>query len=129
MISSWEHKIVPQSMFLWQVGAIVLYTFVFQMLSPPPGGSFDCPEVEKLPIKSPPFNPSPEQVPLLTAQGLEPSELPSKGGKVEIYEINLVISFFYVSKYVKGSEGSLPIKTCLLIVFILIMPSFFSSIF
>ncbi|CAA6656970.1 unnamed protein product [Spirodela intermedia] len=37
------------------VGAIVLYTFVFQMLSPPPGGSFDCPTEEKLPIKNRPL--------------------------------------------------------------------------
>ncbi|CAA7392947.1 unnamed protein product [Spirodela intermedia] len=64
------------------VGAIVLYTFVFQMLSPPPGGSFDCPTEEKLPIKNRHSNPSPEQVPLLTAQALEPSELSSRGGKM-----------------------------------------------
>ncbi|XP_078446824.1 auxin efflux carrier family protein isoform X2 [Wolffia australiana] len=56
------------------VGAIILYTFVFQMLAPPPGGSFDFPEGENLPIKDLPINPSPEQVPLLTPQPLDPSE-------------------------------------------------------
>lgn len=35
------------------VGAIVLYTYVFQMLAPPPGGTFDI-EEKQLPIKSTP---------------------------------------------------------------------------
>ncbi|XP_015056286.1 protein PIN-LIKES 6 [Solanum pennellii] len=54
------------------VGAIILYTFVFQMLSPPPEGSFDV-EDANLPIKVPnkerlpshPSGSSAEQVPLL----------------------------------------------------------------
>ncbi|MQL94951.1 hypothetical protein Taro_027619 [Colocasia esculenta] len=57
------------------VGAIILYTYVFQMLAPPPGGSFDCAEAEKLPIKK-----LSEQVPLLNAKEIEPLEtVPSKG--------------------------------------------------
>lgn len=54
------------------VGAIILYTYVFQMLSPPPEGSFDV-EDANLPIKVPnkeklpshPSGSSAEQVPLL----------------------------------------------------------------
>ncbi|KAL5220817.1 hypothetical protein ABZP36_025530 [Zizania latifolia] len=33
------------------VGAIIVYTYVFKMLAPPPGESFDGTEEEKLPIK------------------------------------------------------------------------------
>ncbi|XP_009370868.2 protein PIN-LIKES 6 [Pyrus x bretschneideri] len=47
------------------VGAIILYTYVFQMLSPPPEGTFDIEEKE-LPIKSPRNGTTPDQVPLLT---------------------------------------------------------------
>ncbi|KAB2621774.1 hypothetical protein D8674_023956 [Pyrus ussuriensis x Pyrus communis] len=47
------------------VGAIILYTYVFQMLSPPPEGTFDIEEKE-LPIKSPQNGTTPDQVPLLT---------------------------------------------------------------
>ncbi|KAM1160018.1 hypothetical protein TB2_032635 [Malus domestica] len=47
------------------VGAIILYTYVFQMLSPPPEGTFDVEEKE-LPIKSPRNGTTPDQVPLLT---------------------------------------------------------------
>lgn len=54
------------------VGAIILYTYVFQMLSPPPEGSFDVGDAN-LPIKVPnkeklqshPSGSSAEQVPLL----------------------------------------------------------------
>ncbi|RXH82052.1 hypothetical protein DVH24_036393 [Malus domestica] len=50
-----------------KVGAIILYTYVFQMLSPPPEGTFDI-EEKDLPIKSPQNSTSmtPEQIPLLT---------------------------------------------------------------
>ncbi|KAG8054967.1 hypothetical protein GUJ93_ZPchr0001g31651 [Zizania palustris] len=34
------------------VGAIIVYTYVFKMLAPPPGESFDGTEEEKLPIKT-----------------------------------------------------------------------------
>ncbi|CAN6715327.1 unnamed protein product [Malus baccata var. baccata] len=49
------------------VGAIILYTYVFQMLSPPPEGTFDI-EEKDLPIKSPQNSTSmaPDQIPLLT---------------------------------------------------------------
>lgn len=50
--------------YVFQVGAIILYTYVFQMLAPPPEGTFDV-EDENLPIKSPPKNGPPMQVPLL----------------------------------------------------------------
>ncbi|KAK9734204.1 hypothetical protein RND81_04G122600 [Saponaria officinalis] len=63
------------------VGAIILYTYVYQMLAPPSEGTFDV-EGGHLPIKSHPHNgnDAPEQVPLLS-QDPEPtpSKEPSKG--------------------------------------------------
>lgn len=51
-----------------QVGAIVLYTYVFQMLAPPPGGSYDVTEVPKLPMRVMPVDgPLEHQVPLLAS--------------------------------------------------------------
>ncbi|GAV86485.1 hypothetical protein CFOL_v3_29915 [Cephalotus follicularis] len=47
------------------VGAIILYTYVFNMLAPPPEGTFDI-EESRVPIKSPPKDATPEQAPLLT---------------------------------------------------------------
>ncbi|KAF7825384.1 protein PIN-LIKES 6 [Senna tora] len=48
------------------VGAIILYTYVFNMLAPPPEGTFDI-DNESLPLKgAPKGDDSPEQVPLLT---------------------------------------------------------------
>ncbi|CAA7398269.1 unnamed protein product [Spirodela intermedia] len=65
------------------VGAIVLYTYVFQMLSPPPGGSFDCTKESALPIKSLLPDLPPEQVPLLKAKQSEPLDLDgSDKGKI-----------------------------------------------
>uniref|UniRef100_A0A1D1Z317 Putative transporter C5D6.04 n=1 Tax=Anthurium amnicola TaxID=1678845 RepID=A0A1D1Z317_9ARAE len=65
------------------VGAIILYTYVFQMLAPPPEGSFDLTEEDTLPIKNLPANNSPEQVPLLNAKDLEPSDADSsKRGRI-----------------------------------------------
>lgn len=50
------------------VGAIILYTYVFNMLAPPPEGTFDIEEAS-LPIKNTPKeNDLPEQVPLLTKE-------------------------------------------------------------
>lgn len=50
------------------VGAIILYTYVFHMLAPPPEGTFDI-EDGNLPIKSPPKEDGiAEQVPLLTQE-------------------------------------------------------------
>ncbi|XP_020274015.1 protein PIN-LIKES 6 [Asparagus officinalis] len=79
------------------VGAIILYTYVFQMLSPPPGETFDGIDEEKLPTKAPLDNsthkrlPSkvpvkhtaPEQVPLLKPEVSEVIGLESsKSGKI-----------------------------------------------
>ncbi|KAK8953327.1 hypothetical protein KSP40_PGU005823 [Platanthera guangdongensis] len=65
------------------VGAIVLYTYVFQMLAPPPGGSFDVSEQDDLPIKIRTNNSVAEQVPLLSAEELEGTSIQSsKGGKI-----------------------------------------------
>ncbi|KAF5476440.1 protein PIN-LIKES 6 [Juglans microcarpa x Juglans regia] len=49
------------------VGAIILYTYVFNMLAPPSEGTFDIDD-GSLPMKSPPKDGSPEQVPLLTQE-------------------------------------------------------------
>ncbi|XP_072997832.1 protein PIN-LIKES 6-like [Typha latifolia] len=59
------------------VGAIVLYTYVFQMLAPPPGETFDGTEEEKLPMKLPVSNNAPEQVPLLISEDIETRSLES----------------------------------------------------
>lgn len=61
------------AMYVRQVGAIVLYTYVFHMLAPPPGGSFDNAQ-ENLPVKATSVNGVPEQVPLLTSEELEQTE-------------------------------------------------------
>lgn len=53
------------------VGAIILYTYVFQMLAPPPGETFDGAEEVKLPTKIPVNNSAPDQVPLLTSKDAE----------------------------------------------------------
>ncbi|KAL6337790.1 hypothetical protein AAG906_039754 [Vitis piasezkii] len=64
------------------VGAIVLYTYVFQMLAPPPEGTFDLDE-QHLPIKGCPKDGSPEQVPLLTQEVLSSDLNASKQGKIK----------------------------------------------
>ncbi|KAF6175662.1 hypothetical protein GIB67_022664 [Kingdonia uniflora] len=64
------------------VGAIVLYTYVYQMLAPPPEGTFYV-EDRDLPIKSPPTNDVPEKIPLLPPPEPQPTELiTSKEGKI-----------------------------------------------
>ncbi|XP_073100670.1 protein PIN-LIKES 6 [Elaeis guineensis] len=64
------------------VGAVVVYTFVFQMLAPPPGETFDSLEEEKLPTKAP-VNAVPEQVPLQTSEEPETIALESsKRGEI-----------------------------------------------
>ncbi|KAJ0743357.1 putative membrane transport protein [Helianthus annuus] len=66
------------------VGAIVLYTYVFQMLAPPPGGSFDVIEQDKLPVKNTPkVNAPPEEVPLLTQEPELINEDLPKDGKIK----------------------------------------------
>nr|UDP26494.1 pin-formed-like 6 protein [Tulipa gesneriana] len=65
------------------VGAIILYTYVFRMLAPPPGETFDGLEEEKLPTRAPISSDSPERVPLLTLEGHEMTEIgSSKTGKI-----------------------------------------------
>ncbi|XP_042374333.1 protein PIN-LIKES 6-like [Zingiber officinale] len=59
------------------VGAIVLYTYVFQMLAPPPGQTFDGEEEEKLPTKLPLNNSETGKVPLLTSMEAESTSLES----------------------------------------------------
>ncbi|KAA3479954.1 protein PIN-LIKES 6-like [Gossypium australe] len=49
---------------IYQVGAIILYTYVFNMLAPPVEGTFDL-EDASLPLKIPQKDISPEQAPLL----------------------------------------------------------------
>ncbi|KAL9238843.1 hypothetical protein vseg_013215 [Gypsophila vaccaria] len=70
------------------VGAIILYTYVFQMLAPPPEGTFDV-EGGHLPVKNYPHNgnSTPEQVPLLSLNS-DPvvSDALSKGKLKEFLE-------------------------------------------
>ncbi|KAK2361401.1 Protein PIN-LIKES 6 [Trifolium repens] len=56
------------------VGAIILYTYVFNMLAPPPEGTFDI-DKERLPLKSSEkVDSSPEQAPLLGREEGEQEE-------------------------------------------------------
>ncbi|XP_057513858.1 protein PIN-LIKES 6-like [Actinidia eriantha] len=65
------------------VGAILLYTYVFHMLAPPPEGSFDF-EARNLPLKNPSKDSIPEEVPLLTREVLPTnSDAPPKKGKIK----------------------------------------------
>lgn len=71
------------------VGAIILYTYVFNMLAPPPEGTFHIEEAN-LPIRDPPKDgaqiakdDSPEQVPLLTQDDLQSNSNPQKNGKMK----------------------------------------------
>lgn len=67
-----------------QVGAVVVYTYVFQMLAPPAGETFDSLE-EKLPTMAP-VNAVPEQVPLQTSEEPETMALESsKRGEVRLF--------------------------------------------
>ncbi|KAJ4704186.1 Auxin efflux carrier family protein [Melia azedarach] len=68
------------------VGAIILYTYVFQMLAPPPEGTFDIDEAS-LPIKnsSKDDTTAPEQVPLLNDDSVPSySDVPKRGKMAEI---------------------------------------------
>ncbi|KAJ6365862.1 hypothetical protein OIU76_030610 [Salix suchowensis] len=71
------------------VGAIILYTYVFNMLAPPPEGNFDVDE-PNLPIKKPAKDTPLEQVPLLAQdEALEESDAPKRG------EIKQFLFFLY----------------------------------
>ncbi|KAJ8533184.1 hypothetical protein K7X08_016073 [Anisodus acutangulus] len=67
ILSTWRSHYLSETPSM--VGAIVLYTYVFHMLAPPPEGTFDVGDVNHH-IKSPshPTGSSAEQVPLLTAE-------------------------------------------------------------
>ncbi|CAK9153773.1 unnamed protein product [Ilex paraguariensis] len=72
------------------VGAIVVYTYVFHMLAPPPEGTFDIKD-EHLPIKSPAKDSSqsldtdsfPEQVPLLSQESAPTDSSAPKKHKIK----------------------------------------------
>jgi len=80
-----------------QVGAIIVYTYVFKMLAPPPGQTFDGSEEDELPIKASgentvpqignyPMNTHtntvPENEPLLSAGEVQNERATSVGTKV-----------------------------------------------
>lgn len=72
------------------VGAIILYTYVFHMLEPPPEGTFDIADIN-LPVKNPDKDTSPEQVPLVKHEAVPTnSDAPEKG------KIQGFLEFVYV---------------------------------
>ncbi|XP_021291694.1 protein PIN-LIKES 6 [Herrania umbratica] len=64
------------------VGAIILYTYVFHMFAPPAEGTFDLEDVN-LPLKNPPKDASPEQVPLLMQEAAVTDSDNSGKGKIK----------------------------------------------
>ncbi|XP_050214129.1 protein PIN-LIKES 6 [Mercurialis annua] len=74
------------------VGAIILYTYVFHMLAPPSEGSFDI-EDGNQPIKNPPKDGVPEQVPLLTNENLSTDSDVSKQGKLKEFFVFIYEKF------------------------------------
>lgn len=76
------------------VGAIILYTYVFRMLAPPPEGSFDL-EDACLPIKSHSMDSSPEQVPLLTHEEVVEAQTDSDSDASKKLKIKEFIMFLY----------------------------------
>ncbi|CAA0827265.1 Auxin efflux carrier family protein [Striga hermonthica] len=79
------------------VGAIILYTYVFQMLAPPPGGSFEV-EDGNLPIKNPLGNSTnaldrdrpPEQTPLLAVE-----DVPARSNEVKKDKVKYFLKYIY----------------------------------
>ncbi|KAK9131024.1 hypothetical protein Sjap_011511 [Stephania japonica] len=64
------------------VGAIIVYTYVFQMLAPPPEGTFDVEERLKIPVK----DMATEQEPMLPLGGHEPIDSDmSKPGQIRLF--------------------------------------------
>ncbi|KAG4209752.1 hypothetical protein ERO13_A02G001300v2 [Gossypium hirsutum] len=63
------------------VGAIILYTYVFHMLAPPPEGTFDN-EDGNVPLKIPQKDGSPENVPLLEQEASSMDSDNSNKGKI-----------------------------------------------
>ncbi|KAK8609750.1 hypothetical protein V6N13_093164 [Hibiscus sabdariffa] len=67
------------------VGAIILYTYVYHMLAPPPEGTFDL-EDAKLPLKTPQKDTYPEYVPLLMQEETVPMDSDnSKKAKIKSF--------------------------------------------
>ncbi|KAK8573130.1 hypothetical protein V6N13_099945 [Hibiscus sabdariffa] len=66
------------------VGAIILYTYVFHMLSPPPEGTFDL-EDGNLPLKIPQKDAYPENVPLLEQEDSQTDSDNSMKGKISSF--------------------------------------------
>ncbi|CAA2976601.1 PIN-LIKES 6, partial [Olea europaea subsp. europaea] len=112
------------------VGAIVLYTYVFNMLAPPPEGTFDV-EEQNLPIKNPRNNSSSypakksssEQVPLLTEEAT-----PTKSGVTKKEKIKDFLKFLYEKLKLKQIIQP-PIIASILAIFIGCVPSLKKLIF
>ncbi|THG11120.1 hypothetical protein TEA_019223 [Camellia sinensis var. sinensis] len=66
------------------VGAIVLYTYVYQMLEPPPEGTFDI-EDRNLPIKYTAKDSTPVETPLLTEEVVPTNSDAPKKGKIKAF--------------------------------------------
>ncbi|KAH1096075.1 hypothetical protein J1N35_012996 [Gossypium stocksii] len=66
------------------VGAIILYTYVFHMLAPPPEGTFDN-EDGNVPLKIPQKDGSPENVPLLEQEASSMDSDNSNKGKMKSF--------------------------------------------
>lgn len=73
------------------VGAIILYTYVFQMLALPPGESYDSIAEGKLPTHGPISDPFPEHVPLLDPEVPETTESDSSVRKKFFARIRYLI--------------------------------------
>ncbi|KAL8158955.1 hypothetical protein V2J09_000492 [Rumex salicifolius] len=70
------------------VGAIILYTYVFHMLAPPPEGTFDV-EEKRIPLKITSPNSTPEQVPLLSQETVAAESFMSSEGKIKDFLVLL----------------------------------------
>ncbi|CAJ1813531.1 unnamed protein product [Sphenostylis stenocarpa] len=74
------------------VGAIILYTYVFNMLAPPPEGTFDI-DIESVPLKSAPMGDATlEQIPLLVKEEGVSSTSQNTSKKWEIKDL---LTFLY----------------------------------
>ncbi|KFK24696.1 hypothetical protein AALP_AA8G013000 [Arabis alpina] len=80
------------------VGAIILYTYVYQMFAPPPEG-FDA-EEEDLPLKNLPEDAAPEQVPLLTQVRL-PVQNPEPRGRGDSRKNKIAQIFVFLYEKLK----------------------------
>ncbi|KAL3644416.1 Protein PIN-LIKES 6 [Castilleja foliolosa] len=112
------------------VGAIVLYTYVFQMFAPPPGGTFDV-EDGALPIKYPSRNDNnsldnddaPEETPLL-----EVDDIPAHSSASEKDTVKDFLKFLYEKLKLKQIIQP-PIIASVLAIFFGCVPFFRNLIF